>query len=66
MAVCAICGKKPISGNKISITRSHVSGRSPRTWKPNLRSVKAEIDGETKRVHVCTKCLRNGKVKRVS
>ena len=25
MAVCAICQKKPISGNKISIARSHVS-----------------------------------------
>ena len=48
MAVCAICGKKPISGNKISIARSHVSRRFPRTWRPNLRSVKAEIDGETK------------------
>ena len=60
MAVCAICNKKPISGNKISIARSHVSRRAPRTWKPNLRSVK-----ETQRMHVCAKCLRNGKVKRV-
>ena len=66
MAVCAVCGKKPISGNKISIARSHVSGRAPRTWKPNLRSVKAEIDGEVKRAYVCAKCLKNGKVKRVS
>ena len=66
MAVCAICGKKPISGNKISIARSHVSRRAPRTRKPNLRSVKAEIDGEVKRAYVCAKCLKNGKVKRVS
>ena len=66
MAVCAVCCKKPISGNKISIARSHVSRRAPRTWQPNLRSVKAEIDGEVKRVHVCAKCLKNGKVKRVS
>ncbi len=65
MAVCAICGKKPISGNKISITRSHVSRRAPRTWKPNLRSVKAEFDGEIKRDYVWAKCIRNGKVKRV-
>ena len=65
MAVCAICQKKPINGNKISIARSHVSRRSSRTWKPNLRSVKAEIDGEVKRVYVCAKCLKNGKVKRV-
>lgn len=64
MAVCAICNKKPISGNKISIARSHVSRRASRTWKPNLRSVKAEIDGEVKKVYVCAKCLRNGKIKR--
>ena len=65
MAVCAICQKKPISGNKISIARSHVGRRTARTWKPNLRSVKAEINGEVKRIHVCAKCLKNGKVKRV-
>ena len=64
MAVCAICNKKPISGNKISIARSHVSRRASRTWKPNLRSVKAEIDGEVKKIYVCAKCLRNGKIKR--
>ena len=66
MAKCAICQKEPIHGNKLSITRSHISKRSTRTWKPNLRSVKAEIDGEVKRIHVCAKCLKNGKVKRVS
>ena len=64
MAVCAICQKKPISGNKISIARSHVSRRSKRTWKPNLRSVKILLNGEVKREYVCAKCLRNGKVKR--
>ena len=65
MAVCAICNKEAVYGKKLSITRSHISKRSPRTWKPNLRSVKAEIDGEVKRIHVCAKCLKNGKVKRV-
>ena len=66
MAKCAICQKKPIYGNKLSITRSHISKRNSRTWKPNLRSVKAEVDGEVKRINVCAKCLKNGKVKRVS
>ena len=65
MAKCAICDKTASHGNKLSITRSHISKRSPRTWKPNLRSVKAEINGEVKRICVCAKCLRNGKVKRV-
>ena len=64
MAKCEICNKTQSNGNKLSITRSHISKRSPRTWKPNLRSVKAEINGEVKRIYVCAKCLRDGKVKR--
>ncbi len=64
MANCAICNKTKNWGNKLSIARSHVSRRSSRTFSPNLRTVKAEIDGEVKRIHVCAKCLRSGKVKR--
>ncbi len=64
MAKCEICEKSISHGNKLSITRSHISKRTSRTWKPNLRSVKAIVDGETKRIHVCAKCLKNGKVKR--
>lgn len=65
MAKCAICEKSVNHGNKLSITRSHISKRSPRTWKPNLRSVKILTEnGETKRIYVCAKCLKNGKVKR--
>ncbi len=64
MAVCEICQKTANHGNKLSITRSHISKRSPRTWKPNLRRVKAEVNGETKRIYVCAKCLKDGKVKR--
>ena len=64
MAKCAICEKSLSHGNKISIARSHVSRRASRTWEPNLRSVRAVIDGETKTIHVCSKCLRAGKVTR--
>lgn len=64
MAKCEICEKTLAHGNKISIARSHVSRRTTRTWKPNIRSVKTIIDGQVKRIHVCAKCLRAGKVKR--
>ena len=64
MAVCEICNKTASHGNKLSITRSHISKRSPRTWKPNLRRVKVDMNGEQKRIYVCAKCLKNGKVKR--
>ena len=64
MAKCEICEKTLSHGNQISIARSHVSRRATRTFKPNLRTVKAVVDGQTKRVSVCAKCLRAGKVKR--
>lgn len=64
MAKCEICDKSVSFGNKLSITRSHISKRSTRTWKPNLRKVKAIVNGEPKRINVCTKCLRSGKIER--
>lgn len=62
MAKCEICEKSLNYGNKLSITRSHISKRTSRTWKPNLRTVKAIINGEPKKIKVCAKCLRSGKV----
>ncbi len=64
MAKCAICGKETTFGKQLSITRSHISKRTTRPVKPNLRNVKAIINGEVKKVSVCSKCLRSGKVKR--
>ena len=62
MAKCEICEKSLNYGNKLSITRSHISKRTTRTWKPNLRTVKTIVDGQPKKVKVCAKCLRSGKV----
>ena len=64
MAKCEVCEKSISHGNKISIARSHVSRRTSRTFKPNLRRVKALVNGETKTMYVCSKCLRSGKVER--
>ncbi len=66
MAKCAICDKKTSFGNQLSITRSHISKRTTRTVKPNLRTVKALVNGEPKKITVCAKCLRSGKVKRAN
>ena len=62
MAKCAICEKSLNYGNKLSITRSHISKRTSRTWKPNLRTVKTLFNVEPKRIIVFAKCLRSGKV----
>ncbi len=64
MAKCEICDKSINFGNKLSITRSHISKRTTRTWKPNLRTVKTIVDGQPKKIKVCAKCLRSGKVQK--
>ena len=62
-AVCEVCGKKPSFG--VTISHSHV--RSKRRWNPNIQRVRAIVNGTTKRVSVCTSCIKAGKiVKRVS
>ncbi len=66
MAKCAVCEKETTFGKQLSITRSHISKRSTRSVKPNLRTVKALVNGEPKRVTVCAKCLRDGKIKRAN
>ena len=57
---CEICGKATVTGRKVS----HAHNVTSRTWEPNLRSVKALIDGTVRRIRVCARCLRSGKVVR--
>lgn len=38
------------------------TGVSTRRFLPNLQTVRAQINGGTKTVRVCTKCLKAGKV----
>ena len=64
MAKCEICDKSINFGNKLSITRSHISKRTTRTWKPNLRTVKTIVDGQPIKVKECAKCLRSGKIQK--
>ncbi|MES2392694.1 MAG: 50S ribosomal protein L28 [Acidobacteriota bacterium] len=56
--VCELCGKGPQFGNNIS----HAHNVTRRRWNPNLQSVKAKVDGQGKRVKVCTSCIKAGKV----
>jgi len=58
--VCDVCGKGVTTG--MNVSHSHI--RTKRTWAPNLQKVRAMIDGRTKRMTVCTRCLRSGKIKR--
>ena len=59
-SVCEICAKGELSGNN----GSHSHLKTKRSWKPNIQRVRAVVEGEVKRVNVCTRCLRSGKVQR--
>ena len=58
--VCQICGKGPLFGNNVS----HAHNLSRRKWSPNLQRVRANINGTTRRIRVCAKCLKNGHVQK--
>ena len=64
MAKCDICEKSMRTGHRISITRSQVSRRANRTWKPNVKKIKIIENGTVKSIHICTRCLRSDRVTR--
>ncbi len=60
MARCAICDKGAHFGNNVS----HSHRRSNRMLKSNVKSVRVRTEGGSKKMYVCTSCLRSGKVER--
>jgi large subunit ribosomal protein L28 len=56
--MCEVCGKAPVFGNRVS----HAHNVSSRRWLPNLQRVRAIVDGAVRRINVCTRCIRSGKV----
>ena len=58
--VCEVCGKRPMSGNHVS----HAHNLTRRRWKPNIQRVRAVINGTVRKVRICTKCLKSGKVQK--
>ena len=60
MAKCSVCNKCVTFGHNVS----HSNRKTNRMWKPNIRKVKAVVNGTPKTVYVCSRCLRSGKVER--
>lgn len=68
---CFVCGKKAIIGNSISRkgkakkqggVGKKTTGINRRKFSPNLQPKKIIHNGKIKRVLVCTKCLKKGKI----
>lgn len=57
---CEVCAKGSMSGHNVS----HSNRKTNRIWAPNVQRVRAVVDGQAKRLNVCTRCLRSGNVQR--
>ncbi len=55
---CEVCGKIPVVGRIVS----HAHNVRGRRFEPNLQNVRASVNGGTKRMRVCTRCIRSNKV----
>jgi large subunit ribosomal protein L28 len=58
--VCDICGKGVQHGQNVS----HANNVTKRRWEVNLQTVRAVVEGRPKRLRVCTRCLRTGRVQK--
>ncbi|MFH1552670.1 MAG: 50S ribosomal protein L28 [Candidatus Omnitrophota bacterium] len=72
---CYICSKKPVSGRTIcrrGMAKSkggvgqRITGKTLRRFSPNLQTVNALIDGKNKKIKVCAKCIKAGKIKKAA
>ena len=70
---CEICGKKTTFGVKYARrgaakkrggSGAKISGKTNRTFKPNLQKVRALVSGAPKQITVCTCCIQKGKVQK--
>jgi len=70
---CEICGKAPSFGNSVvrrglakkkgGVGRK-VTGITARTFKPNIQKVRVRTGGGVKRMRVCSKCIKSGRVQK--
>ncbi len=56
---CDACEKGVLVGNNVS----HSHKKTRKRWLPNLQKVKVTIEGESKKMVLCTKCIKRGKFK---
>ncbi len=51
---CDLCGKIPQFGHNVSHSKRHTNRR----FLPNIHPAKVNINGQMKRLKLCTRCLR--------
>ena len=57
---CEVCGKSALKSTKLTFSHKQIPNRQ----QPNLQEIKTVVKGQTKRVTVCTSCLKAGKIQK--
>lgn len=57
---CYVCNKGPETGHRVS----NANNRTKRRFMPNLQMVRILEDGRRRRVKVCTRCIKAGKIRK--
>ena len=58
---CEVCGKTPLKAAKLTFSHKQIVKRQ----SPNLQEIRVNVNGQAKKMTVCTSCLRAGKVQKV-
>jgi large subunit ribosomal protein L28 len=58
--ICAICKKSKRTGFQIS--HSHI--KTKKRWRPNIQKIKVLVSGTPRRINVCARCIKSGRVQR--
>lgn len=56
--ICYVCSKGPATGNRVS----NANNRTKRRFMPNLQPVRIIEEGRRRKVRVCTRCIKAGKI----
>jgi large subunit ribosomal protein L28 len=62
---CELCGKEPTFGRTVSrlsraAMKRRIKGRSSRKFNPNIQAKRVVINGTSRRMKLCTSCLKRG------
>lgn len=55
---CELCDKGALVGNNVS----HANNKTKKRSLPNLQTVRANVNGRTMRMRICTRCLKKGRI----
>ena len=51
---CEVCGKSALKSSKLTFSHKQIPNRQT----PNLQEIRVNVNGQTKRMTVCTSCLK--------